>query len=150
MAAARSDAPDRRHAYTGRIAIRWGDMDALGHLNNATYLTLLEQVRTDWLAALPGADDAWTKERGPVVAHAAVTYKRPIVYPATVMIDIWAEEPRRSSLVFYYELRTADAPDVLCAAAETTLVWVSYETGRPVSLPDAFRAMWERSTPQAP
>lgn len=127
--------------------MRWGDMDALGHLNNAVYLTYLEQIRTDWLHALPKGGEAWTPERGPVVAHAALTYKRPIVYPATVVVDVWSEAPRRSSLVFYYELRTEDAPEVLCATAETTIVWVDYATGRPVSLPDLFRQMWDDAQP---
>ena len=144
------DAPERRHAYHGTLQMRWGDMDALGHLNNAVYLTYLEQIRTDWLHALPGGHETWTEQRGPVVAHAAVTYKRPIVYPATVVIDVWSEAPRRSSLVFHYEIRTAAAPNVLCAAAETTLVWVDYATGRPVSLPDTFHAMWDAAAPSAP
>ena len=132
-----------RYVFTTRLAMRWGDMDALGHLNNAVYLTYFEQARTDWLLALPDPHELWTPEQGPVVAHAAVTYKRPIVHPATVVVRLLCEAPRRSSVVFHYEVTTEAAPDVLCATGETTIVWVRYATGRPISLPARFHELWD-------
>ncbi len=128
-------------SYTARLVLRWRDMDALGHLNNADYLTLFEQARTEWLLALPDHASMWNAEVGPVVAEATVRYRRPIVYPATVVIAITFDPPKRASVVFRYEVRTDAAPDVLCASGETTLVWVNYGTGRPVSLPPALAAV---------
>ena len=139
--------PETRPVYTARLPMRWGDMDALGHLNNAAYLTFFEQARTDWLLGLPDHADLWTPRRGPVVAHAAVAYKKPIVHPATLVVALACERPRRSSVVFHYDVRTEAAADVLCATGQTTLVWVDYGTGRPVSLPARFAELWDARGP---
>lgn len=132
---------DPRPAYTARLPIRWRDMDALGHVNNADYLTLFEQARTEWLLSLPDHAAMWNADLGPVVAEASIRYRRPIVHPATVVITLTFDPPRRSSVVFRYDVRTEAAPDVCCATGETTLVWVNYATGRPISLPPALVAL---------
>lgn len=118
-------------------------MDALGHVNNAHYFRFFEEARTQWLLQ---HRDVWTAKRGPVVAHAACTYKRPIVHPATLIVDLSFDEPRRSSVVTRYSVRTVATPDVLCAVGEATIVWVDYETGRPVSLPPIFARLWHEAT----
>jgi acyl-CoA thioester hydrolase len=132
-------------SYTARIPIRWRDMDALGHLNNADYLTLFEQARTEWLLSLPGHEAMWNAGSGPVIAEASIRYRRPIVHPATVVITITFDPPRRASVVFRYDVRTEAAPDVVCATGETTLVWVDYATGRPISLPEPLTALLTRT-----
>lgn len=134
---------ERRRLYTARLPVRWGDMDALGHVNNARYFTYFEQTRVDWLAEHPAV---WTQDAGPVIAHAACSYKRPIVAPATVVVSLLAEAPRRSSIRTFYEVRTVEAPEVLFAVGEVVVVWIDYRTGRPISLPALFHDLWERAT----
>lgn len=138
--------PERRVLSTQPITMRWGDMDALGHLNNAVYLTYFEQARTDWLLGVEGGREAWNGEMGPVMARVEFAYKRPIVFPATVLVDLWTEAPRRSSVVVHCRMRTAEAPDVVCAEGQTTLVWVRFATGRPTSLPALFQRLWDANT----
>lgn len=138
---------DRRFLATVPVPMRWGDMDALGHLNNAVYLTYFEQARTDWLLGLDGGPETWTDEMGPVVASVAFTFKRPIVFPATVLVDLWCEAPRRSSVVVHCRMRTEAAPDVTCAEGHATLVWVRLDTGRPTSLPPLFQRLWDGEAP---
>lgn len=133
-----------RLVFTGRIITRWGDMDALGHVNNSVYLTYFEQTRIDWLAAHP---PVWTDREGPVVAEATVRYRRPIVAPATVLVRLYAEAPRRSSILTHYEVFTEEQPDVLFATGQVVMVWVDYSTGRPVSLPALFHDLWNASDP---
>lgn len=115
-------------------------MDALGHLNNATYFRFFEEARTQWLRQ---HERVWTKQQGPVVAHAACSFKRPVVYPATLVIKLSADEPRRSSIVTRYRVCTEAEPGVLVAVGEATIVWIDYGTGRPVSLPALFRQLWD-------
>ncbi len=56
-----------------RIEIRWRDLDAFGHVNNAVYLSYLEEVRTEWLArALGGGDTVWSF----VLARVAIDFRR--------------------------------------------------------------------------
>lgn len=128
---------EARHLFTAMIEVRWGDMDALGHVNNSRYFTYFEQVRVEWLRSL---DSGWDRTAGPVLASARCDYKRPITYPATLEIRLLSDPPRRSSIQTYYEVRTQDGPETLYAFGEATVVWVDFESGRPVSLPEAFRA----------
>lgn len=118
-------------------------MDALGHVNNAHYFRYFEETRTQWLLQF---ERVWTAERGPVVAHTACTYRRPIVHPATLRIELFGDEPRRSSIVTRYRVTTEAEPDVLCAEGEATIVWIDYTTGRPVSLPPLFRQLWDEAS----
>lgn len=55
------------------LAVRWGDMDALGHVNNATYFTYFEQVRVAWLARLAGGTEGLAPgtASGPVIVTTA-------------------------------------------------------------------------------
>ena len=115
-------------------------MDALGHVNNATYFRYFEETRTLWLLQ---HEKVWTAEQGPVVAHAACTFRRPVVYPATLTIELWADAPRRSSIVTRYRVFAQSAPGVLAAEGEATVVWINYGTGRPVSLPALFQHLWD-------
>ena len=120
--------------HTCTLPVRWGDMDALGHVNNAVYFTYAEQARLEWLHAVQ--PEAWA-ELGPILASISADFKRPVVYPATVEIRVLAGEAGRTSLRQRYAM-TVDGEDV--CEVEAVLVWVSRETGRPVPLPDNVRA----------
>ena len=132
-----------RFLFSLDLPTRWGDMDALGHVNNAHYFRYFEEARTQWLLQY---ERVWTEELGPVVAHAACTFRRPVVYPATLIIRLYADEPRRSSIVTRYRVFTDAAPEVLVAEGEATIVWINYASGRPVSLPDLFRRLWDEAS----
>ncbi|MEM1125191.1 MAG: thioesterase family protein [Bacteroidota bacterium] len=124
------DAP----AFIYTLEVRWGDMDAFGHVNNSTYFTYFEQARIAWLGTLPEGDLGGS--HGPVVAQAACTYKRPVRYPATLQIEVRVGALGRSRLPTTYVVRHDKA---VVATGEALLVWVDLNTGRPRSLPDAIR-----------
>src|SRR5699024_8966001 len=66
------------------IEVRWRDLDAFNHVNNATYLTYLEQARLAWLKNVPGT---WFDEHAmPVMAASHLNYRRPIGWPADVVV----------------------------------------------------------------
>lgn len=129
-------APDATPLHTYRFDVRWGDMDALGHVNNSRYFTYFEQARVDWMRTLPGG--GFSDGTGPVLARTACDFKRPITYPATLHIDVYAGEPGRSSLPTTYDVRDDDG--TLYARGEAVIVWVDRATGRPTALPDAVHA----------
>src|ERR671914_1143445 len=70
---------ERKQVHVERIAIRWGDMDAMGHVNNTVYFRYMEQARIGWFEGLLPGDDAW-KSTGIVVANASCNFKRAINY----------------------------------------------------------------------
>jgi acyl-CoA thioester hydrolase len=128
--------------FVTRLPTRWGDQDAYGHVNNARYFTYFEQARVDWLGArLDGWDQA---EALPTVVHQACDYKRPVVHPATLVIEVAIEPPGNTSLVTRYTVRTEGedgAPGPVCATGTVTLVWVRRASGRPVRIPDDVRGV---------
>jgi acyl-CoA thioester hydrolase len=118
------------------MSIRWGDMDAYGHVNNVAYFRYFETVRMEWLhalARLPGHDPA----KGPVMVNGSCDFLVPIVFPADIEIRMFLGMPGRSSLPTYYDIvgngtRYADGA--------SKLVWIVLATGRPTPLPEHIAA----------
>ena len=82
----------RRLAHVERIPIRWGDMDAMGHVNNTVYFRFMEQARISWFGRLLPGDEAW-HSTGIVIANASCNYKRAITYPGTVEVRLYVGAP---------------------------------------------------------
>ena len=134
--------------HTARLVVRWGDMDALGHVNNAAYFTYFEQARVEALAALGvalGADAAF------VIASTSIVYRRPVTYPAAVLVRVSAGPPGRTSFPTTYAL-TVEGDDAVYASGEATIVQVDAATGRAVRLDEGVRRALEArlSGPAAP
>ena len=119
-----------------RIPIRWGDMDAYGHVNNAVYFRYMEQARVDLLERLGMPID--TATQGPVIVHTACTFHLPLNYPGEVEVRVFGGPLGRSSIPTRYELRKV-GEETLFATGEATIVWIDVSTGRSVPLPDALR-----------
>jgi acyl-CoA thioester hydrolase len=118
--------------YTTHCQIRWSDMDAYGHVNNARYLTLFEEARTELIARV--ARDRFGLKNlltGIVVGRHEIDYLRPIDYqPDPVRIEVWMEEVRNASFTVGYELFDHDGGAVV-ARARTRMVPYDLSAGRP-------------------
>lgn len=134
MSEAPESLPDAaQHVHTTEIAVRWGDMDAAGHVNNSRFFTYFEEARVDWLDTT--LDGPLFTESGPVLAEASCDFKQPLRHPATLVIDVCATPPGRSSLKNVYDATHADTEERV-AVGTAILVWVDVETGEPVPVPD--------------
>ena len=129
----------RKLIYTANLPIRWGDMDAMGHVNNTVYFRYMEQARIEWLEAL-GYDTGQNAGEGPVIVNASCTFLVPLVYPGTVEVRMFVGHPGRSSLPTHYELRLAGA-DTLYAQGDAKMVWINPASGRSIPLPDNMREL---------
>jgi acyl-CoA thioester hydrolase len=107
-------------------------MDAYGHVNNARYLTLFEEARTELIARL--ARDRYGLKNlmtGIVVGRHEIDYLRPIDYqPEPVRIEVWMVEVRNASFTVAYELFDHDGGAVV-ARAKTRMVPYDLDAGRP-------------------
>jgi acyl-CoA thioester hydrolase len=117
--------------HAARMPVRWGDQDALGHVNAATYFTYFEQARAEWMRS---RGLAIQPDKGPVLAHTECSYKRPLHYPGEIVVEITAEPPRRSSILTRY--RITDGQGHLCAEGTGKVVWFDFEKGKPIRFPD--------------
>jgi acyl-CoA thioester hydrolase len=122
-----------------QIEIRWRDQDAYGHVNNAVYLTYLEEVRDEWLErALGDSGDAW----GYVTARVAIDFRRELTQDDDAIVArLWLTRIGTSSVTTREEIVTVGGE--LAAEAEAVLVARDTETGRSRPLSDAERAALE-------
>ena len=127
---------------TARFQVRWADMDALGHVNNAVYFTYVEQARIESLEHL--MDEWHAGGTGPVLVHASMTYKRPIKHPATALVRVYIGRPGRTSLQSRYEVTVESDEGTLYAEGEATLVWIDLAKEQPCPLPTPLREAVER------
>lgn len=123
--------------YSCQIPVRWGDMDAYGHVNNTLYFRYFEEARFQWMLekGLPLKSDTH-----PVVVTIGCTFMRPIFHPETLRIDVFLSEPGRSSFMVAYKVYTLSEPDVPAAEGYSKVVWVSAADGKSVPLPPTVRA----------
>lgn len=127
------------------LSVRWGDLDAYGHVNNATYLTYLEECRLRWLESLPGP---WYQEKSaPVLASAHLEFRRSIEWPEELIVETRASRVGHSSLTLAHRIVSARDASTVYLEATAVLVWIDRTSGRPVPLPDVVR---RGAAPNAP
>jgi acyl-CoA thioester hydrolase len=128
----------RRLAHVERIPIRWGDMDAMGHVNNTVYFRFMEQARISWFDRLVPEDEAW-QATGIVIANASCNYKRAMTYPGTVEVKLFVGPPGGASVPTTYELRV-DADPVPYADGAATVVFIDMQSQKSKRIPESIRA----------
>lgn len=119
--------------------IAWGDMDALGHVNNARYFDYFQEARIDWLRDL---NIEMTEKTGPVVVHVACTYLKPVIYPATVTLRSRIHALGNSSMMMDHDLYQ---DEILMAQGSCKIVWVDYTLGKSVPIPEILRTIFNES-----
>ena len=123
--------------HTSKIHVRWDDLDAFGHINNAVYLTYIQEARADftWFSRQKVGKSPLLADM--VVARAEVDYIEPI-YEGGMEVEcqIWITRIGNASFEMEYEVIH---DGVIRARAKTTQVAVSLETKRSRPLSDEER-----------
>jgi acyl-CoA thioester hydrolase len=128
------------HVFSHRIEVRFRDCDPMGHVNNAAYLTYLEQARFAHWRALWGFtfDRAPEGAPGVILARAEVDYRAPARYGDILEVRIGLVGIGKTSFTYAYEV--LDEGGGLIASARTVQVMYDYGTARPVPVSDEIRA----------
>ena len=135
--------PVRRFTY--HAALRWSDMDAYGHVNNARFLTLYEEARVAMFFVAARATGVWSLEEGIVIARNEIDYLRPVDYgtdappnggPPQVRIEMWVSQLRAASFTVSYELFDEGVP---ASRARSVCVPYNLTEGFPRRLTEAER-----------
>jgi len=122
--------------YRTDVRVRWSDLDAFGHVNNARTLTLLEEARVDWLFVAAARHGVDRLTEGIVVSRLSIAYRRAIGFGAPVSVSMWVSALAAASFTVDYEVRAAGE---VAAEASTVLVPVDRTTFRPRRLAAAER-----------
>lgn len=119
--------------FTTDVQVRFRDVDAYGHVNNAVYVTYLEQARVEYLRSLFGVGIG---DLGIVLASLSIEYRQPVTDADVVEVAIDVPELGRSSIPMEYEIRTDDGVVVV---AESVQVAYDFEADSSMPLPEERR-----------
>ncbi len=122
--------------FSTTLEVRWRDLDAMSHVNNAVYFTYLEQARVHYLRELGLIPDR-PAGVGFILAEANCQFKSPLKLGERVTIHIRVSDLGRSSFVFAYRMEGEDHR--LAAEARSTQVYYDYDRGSSIPLSDAWR-----------
>jgi len=123
-----------------RIEIRWRDLDTFGHVNNAVYLTYLEETRDEWVAGVTGNPNAISTY---VLARVAIDFRRELTLSDDAVVGRCRLARIGTSSVHTREELVTDGGE-LVAEAEAVLVARDPESGRSRPLSEDERAALER------
>ena len=129
----------RKLVHETRVAIRWGDMDAMGHVNNASYFRYMETARIEWFDRMGFTPDP--AGQGPVIVNAFCNFIRQLEYPGDVLIKVYASDPARTTFETWITIEREDQPGVIYAEGGATTIWVDFPQQKAVALPDWMRAI---------
>ena len=125
--------------YQMTIPIRWGDMDAMGHLNNTSYFRYMETCRIDWMHGAGCLPDS--QGEGPVIVNAFCNFIRQLEFPGDILAKHYVTNPGRSSFDTYITLERADDPGTIYAEGGSKTVWTDFKARKSAPLPDWLRAL---------
>ena len=120
--------------YRKVIPLRWGDLDAMNHLNNTLYFRLMEEARICWfhenaMMADPGGE-------GPILAHASCDFLQPMTYPNDALVTQTVTRIGRSSMDLEMTIEGGGDGAPMYARGKNVLVWMDYASGKSVAWPD--------------
>jgi acyl-CoA thioester hydrolase len=118
------------------VEVRFRDLDALGHVNNAVFLTYLESARLAYWLQVTGRRGL--EDMDVILARAEVDYRAPVGYGARLDVGVRCASIRRSSLVLEQRIVEAGGGR-LVAEARKVLVYYDYAAARPQAVPEALR-----------
>ena len=127
---------DDTFRFSTTLEVRWRDIDALGHVNNAVYFTYLEQARGHYLREL-GLISSRADDAGFILAEASCQYRSPLKLAERVTIYARVCELRNTSFIFEYRVEAEDGR--LAAMARSVQVCYDYRAKRPIPIPTEWR-----------
>lgn len=126
---------DFRHQM--RMDVRWGDVDMLGHVNNAKYFTYDESSRIQYFEPFGASDPRMWKDYGLILASIGADFIQQVHYPAQLVVGTRITKIGRSSMT---SLSGLFVDKQLMAAVRGVLVWFDYVNQKALPVPETIRA----------
>src|SRR3954452_15480773 len=136
-------------AHRHLVETRLADTDAMGHVNNANYLTYVEIARVAYYEQVPGNAlpiGIHGAEEGMILAEIRMTYRSPAFYGETIAVETRVERIGRTSFGMVHRMTAPESrygAARLIAVADSVLVAYDYQQERPIPVPDDWRAAIE-------
>jgi acyl-CoA thioester hydrolase len=140
---------DAATPFAYRERVRFGDLDAMQHMNNVEFLRFFETARIEWIRALFPEHAPTRRERfGFIFAECRISYRSPAFYDDVIRTEIRPGRVGRSSLYLEFTMHV-EADERLVAEGHGVLVGYDYEEGHSQPLPDELRQHLADETPAA-
>jgi acyl-CoA thioester hydrolase len=121
------------------IPLRFVDMDAFGHVNNANYLTFFEQARVRYFDDVTGWDYK-TSKQGIIMARAEIDFRVPLFFRDEVIVYTRCSAIGTKSLTNEYQMfRRSRDGEVLVSSGRTVAVAFNYDSGTTIPVPESWR-----------
>lgn len=125
--------------HSMRLEIRFVDVDAFGHVNNAHYLTYFEQARVKYFDEIVNWKYDWSKQ-GIILARAEINYKMPALFRDEIVILTRCSRIGTKSFdLEYIMVRMMDGKEVLLADAISVMVAFDYSLNQSIPVPGEWR-----------
>jgi acyl-CoA thioester hydrolase len=127
-----------RWPVTIELPVQWGDMDALGHVNNVVYLRWFESARIEYFYR----SGLWGRREqgiGPILARSTIDYRVQLTYPDSIRASCTVSKLGNTSFTMTTRLRSRKHDRAIVAEGESICVMISYETGAKIPLSDELR-----------
>ena len=121
------------------IPVAWGDMDALGHVNNTVYFRYFETARISCFAELGLGQIEQSGGVGPILHSASCRFRIPLTHPDTVTVGARIGDVGEDRFVMLYRA-VSHRHDAVAADGESLIVTFDYATGSKARVPDELRA----------
>lgn len=119
------------------ISVRWGDMDAMGHVNNAAYFTYCESARMSYFQEIRMDQLRQEVHHGPAVVTATCNFHRQLHYPAEIEVGARASKIGSTSFTLEYAIYRRGTEELI-ADGSSVIVWVDYDQGKAIAVPEAL------------
>ncbi|CBA15432.1 acyl-CoA thioesterase [Xanthomonas albilineans] len=119
------------------ISVRWRDMDSMGHVNHAKYISYLEEARARWMLGVEGV--SLRNRIIPVVVATNLNYRLPIMWPNDIVVELFVQRLGNSSVTVGHRIVDQQDASVLHSDGNVVAVWVDTQTGKSVPLPEQIR-----------
>lgn len=136
----RFELPEKKKlVFEMTLPIRWGDMDAMGHVNNTVYFRYMETVRIEWFRSIQCMVDP--RGEGPVIVNAFCNFHKQLEYPGDVGVKMYVSDPARTTFESWITMERLDAPGVIHATGGATTIWVDFPRQKAAELPQWLRQL---------
>jgi acyl-CoA thioester hydrolase len=117
-----------------KIKVAWGDMDALGHVNNVSYFRYFETARIDFLAQTNLLAILADPSHSPVLRDTHAHYKRPVVFPDTLIIGTYITDIKSDRFTMRYEAYS-ESQQAVCTTGYANVVMFNMHTSQKSPIP---------------
>ena len=125
---------EKRFVHEMNLPIRWGDMDAFGHVNNTLYFRYMEQARIEWITSLGYSFSSGDESM--LMINGFCNFHQQLAYPGELILKTYIGAIGRTSMDIYTSMALTTQPDSMVAVGGATMVWVDLQSGKSAPWPD--------------